>query len=134
MQVLDICMAPGGFSSAALKVNRNARISAITLPKSLNEHDILLHGWKKDKRVQVHLADVTMLAAEMDVHAVPSDHPDAVNFRFDRPFTDQKYDLIFCDGQVLRMHQRAIYREKREAWRLFDESARRRSAANRIQR
>jgi 23S rRNA U2552 (ribose-2'-O)-methylase RlmE/FtsJ len=119
MQVLDICMAPGDFSSAALKVSRNARISAITLPKSLNGHDILLHDWRKDKRVQVHFADVTMLAAEMDVHAVPSDHSDAVNFRFDRPFIDQKYDLIFCDGQVLWMHQRADYREKREAWRLL---------------
>ena len=112
-------MAPGGFSSAVLKVHCNAQISAITLPKSLNGHDILLHGWRKDKRVKVHFADVTMLAAEMDVLEVPSNHPDALDFRFDRPFTDQKFDLIFCDGQVLRMHQRANYREKREAWRLL---------------
>lgn len=119
MEVLDICMAPGDFSSAVLKVHPNARISAITLPKSLNGHDILLRDCRKDLGVQVQLVDVTMLAAEMDVHAVPSNHPDAVNFRFDRPFTDKRYDLIFCDGQVLRMHRRADYREKREAWRLL---------------
>jgi hypothetical protein len=60
-----------------------------------------------------------MLAAEIEVHAVPLNHPNAVNFRFDRPFTNQKYNLIFCEGQVLQMHQRADYRKKREAWRLL---------------
>ncbi|KAI8937752.1 hypothetical protein NX059_005452 [Plenodomus lindquistii] len=119
IQVLDICMAPGGFSSAVLEVHRDAEIRAITLPKTLNGHDILLSNWQKDRRVQVAFADVTMLAAEMGVLAVPPDHPDALNFRFDRPFSNQKFDLVFCDGQVLRMHQRAGYREKREAWRLL---------------
>lgn len=99
IQVLDICIAPGGFSAAVLKVHRNARISAITLPKLHNGHDILLHDWKKDKRVQVHFADVTMLAAEMEVLAVPSNHPDALNFRFDRPFSYRKFDLIFGMGK-----------------------------------
>jgi hypothetical protein len=112
-------MAPGGFSSAVLKVNCHARISAITLPKLLNGHDILLYNWKKDRRVEVRFADVTMLAAEMGVLAIPSDHPDLLNFSFERPFSHQKFDLIFCDRQVLRTHQRADYREKREAWRLL---------------
>jgi 23S rRNA U2552 (ribose-2'-O)-methylase RlmE/FtsJ len=98
-------MAPRGFSSAVLE--------------SLNGKDILLNNWKKGGRIQVYFADVTMLAAEMGVLTIPSDHPDALNFRFDRPFSDQKLDLIFCDGQVLRTHQRADYREKREAWRLL---------------
>jgi 23S rRNA U2552 (ribose-2'-O)-methylase RlmE/FtsJ len=119
IHVLDICMAPGGFSSAMLKVHRNARITAITLPKLLDGHDILLHDWKKDKRVQVHFADVTMLAAETKVLAVSSNHPYALNFRLVRPSSHQKFDLIFCDGQVLRMHKRAERREKREAWRLL---------------
>lgn len=112
-------MAPGGFSSAVLEVHHNARISAMTLPKSLNGHDILLHNWRNDRRIQVRFADVTMLAAEMGVLAIPPDHPDVLNFSLDRPFSDQKFDLIFCDGQVLRTHQRADYREKREAWRLL---------------
>lgn len=119
VQVLDICMAPGGFSSAVLKVHQNAHISAITLPKSLSGHDIQLNNWKSNRRVQVHFADVTMLAAEMGATVISSHHPDALNFRFDRPFSHQKFDLIFCDGQVLRTHQRADYREKREAWRLL---------------
>jgi hypothetical protein len=69
---------------------------------------------KKDRPVQVRFADVTMLAAEMGVLAIPSDHPDLLNFSFERPFSHQKFVLIFSDGQVLRMHQRANYRKKRK--------------------
>jgi 23S rRNA U2552 (ribose-2'-O)-methylase RlmE/FtsJ len=119
IRVLDVCMAPGGFSSAVLAVHHHARISAITLPKALSGHDILLHDWRKDRRVEVRFVDVTMLAAEMGTLAILSDHPDVLSFSLDRPFSHQEFDLIFCDGQVLRTHQRAGYREKREAWRLL---------------
>tara|TARA_R110002003_G_scaffold848_2_gene21690 strand:- start:2296 stop:2799 length:504 start_codon:yes stop_codon:yes gene_type:complete len=114
MQVLDIYIAPRSFSSYAQSPSQ--RKDKRDNPPEIAQcgHDILLHDWRKAKRVQVHFADVTMLAAEMEVLADPSNHPDALNFR---PFTNQKFDLIFCDGQVLRMHQRADYREKREAWR-----------------
>jgi 23S rRNA U2552 (ribose-2'-O)-methylase RlmE/FtsJ len=119
IKVLDICMAPGGFSAAIFKEHQDAKISAITLPKSQNGHDILLPDWKNDRRLEFYFADVTMLAVEMGVSVIPTGHPDAANFLSDRPFSDQKYDLVFCDGQVLRMHPRAEYREKREAWRLL---------------
>ncbi|OCL05232.1 hypothetical protein AOQ84DRAFT_414080, partial [Glonium stellatum] len=46
-------------------------------------------------------------------------HPDAINFLQHRPFQRQKFDFIFCDGQVLRMHVRAEYRETSEASRLL---------------
>ncbi|KAG4066649.1 hypothetical protein HA402_007285 [Bradysia odoriphaga] len=61
-----------------------------------------------------------MLAGEMGFKMtdIPLDHPDRDLFRFDRPFFDQKYDLILCDGQVLRTHKREEYREKTEAVRL----------------
>jgi hypothetical protein len=60
-----------------------------------------------------------MLAAEIDVTNIPIDHPDAANFLLDRLFYGERFDLIFCDGQVLRMHPRAENREKCELWRLL---------------
>ncbi|KAI1000638.1 hypothetical protein K3495_g7558 [Podosphaera aphanis] len=119
IQVLDICMAPGGFSSTVLKVYDNARICGITLPPSQNGHDILLPNWKNDPRLVFYFGDITMLVTEMGGVAIPPGHPDAANFLTDRPFCGKKFDLVFCDGQVLRMHQRSEYRERRESWRLL---------------
>jgi hypothetical protein len=60
-----------------------------------------------------------MLGAEMGVTNVPTEHPDATNSILDRPFYGEIFDLVFCDGQVLRTHTRPEYREGREAWRLL---------------
>ncbi|KAF2790696.1 hypothetical protein K505DRAFT_310901 [Melanomma pulvis-pyrius CBS 109.77] len=117
--VLDLCMAPGGFTASVLKRNRYARVCGISLPLSQGGHKIRLPNWQKDSRLQVAFLDVTMLAAEMDVPDIPAEHPDAANFLLDRPFYGEDFDLVFCDGQVLRMHSRAEYREGREAWRLL---------------
>ena len=57
IKVLDICMAPGGFSAAIFKEHQDAKISAITLPKSQNGHDILLPDWKNDRRLEFYFAD-----------------------------------------------------------------------------
>jgi hypothetical protein len=68
--------------------------------------------------VALEFLDITMLAADMGAVVIPADHPDANNMlprRFD-PF--QLFNLVLCDGQVLRTHTRAAYREKREARRL----------------
>ncbi|KAH7349226.1 hypothetical protein BKA66DRAFT_431577 [Pyrenochaeta sp. MPI-SDFR-AT-0127] len=119
LSVLDLCMAPGGFTASILKVNCNARVYGISLPVSQGGHEILLPRWQGDPRIQVSFLDITMLSAEMDVTNIPSEHPDATNFLSYRPFHGKTFDLIFCDGQVLRMHSRAEYREKREAWRLL---------------
>ncbi|KAI0999989.1 hypothetical protein K3495_g8208 [Podosphaera aphanis] len=119
IQVLDICMASGGFSSTVLKVYDNARICGITLPRSQNGYDILLPNWKNDPRLVVYFGDITMLVTEMGGVAIPPGHPDAANFLTDRPFCGKKFDLIFCDGQVLRTHPRPDYREMREPWRLI---------------
>jgi 23S rRNA U2552 (ribose-2'-O)-methylase RlmE/FtsJ len=117
--ILDLCMAPGGFAASVLEANSNALVCGISLPISQGGHDMLLPMWQSDTRVQVQFLDITMLAAEMDFTDIPADHPDAANFLLDRPFYGERFDLIFCDGQVLRMHTRAKYREKCEAWRLL---------------
>jgi 23S rRNA U2552 (ribose-2'-O)-methylase RlmE/FtsJ len=117
--LLDLCMAPGGFATSVLDVNNDATIRGLSLPISQGGHDMLLPNWKNDSRIQVHFLDITMLAAEMDFANIPDEHPDAANFLSDRPFYGERFDLIFCDGQVLRAHHRTEYREKREAWQLL---------------
>jgi 23S rRNA U2552 (ribose-2'-O)-methylase RlmE/FtsJ len=117
--VLDLCMAPGGFTASVLKRNHNVKVCGISLPASRGGHKILLKDWRKDPRIKVYFQDITMLAAEMGVTEIPTAHPDAINFSLTRPFHGQRFDLVFCDGQVLRKHVREEYREKREAWRLL---------------
>ncbi|KAH8726914.1 hypothetical protein GQ44DRAFT_704989 [Phaeosphaeriaceae sp. PMI808] len=117
--VLDLCMAPGGFTASVLKANRQVRVCGVSLPVSQGGHKILLPGWQRDSRIQVCFLDITMLAAEMDLTNIPAEHLDADNFLSERPFYGETFDLVFCDGQVLRTHLRAEYRDNREAWRLL---------------
>ena len=118
--VLDICMAPGGYSASALKHSPHAQVKGITLNASLGGHQMLIPFGRRDPRVQVLFADLTMFAAEFGVADIPTIHPDNSNFSFDRPWADTSFDLIFCDGQVLRTHAPylASYREECEATRL----------------
>jgi 23S rRNA U2552 (ribose-2'-O)-methylase RlmE/FtsJ len=119
-KILDLCMAPGGFSAAALRLNPTAKLAGVTLPPKQGGHEVFLPMDGDD--VKVEFLDITLLAAVMGVskEEIPPDHPDAANFRHDLPFADSKFDLVFCDGQVLRTHKdhRASYRERNEATRL----------------
>ncbi|KMU80449.1 hypothetical protein CISG_02300 [Coccidioides immitis RMSCC 3703] len=83
-RILDMCMAPGGFS----------------------------------RGTQVKYQDITMFAADMGVTDIPKEHPDAANFLPRQLDPREVFDLVICDGQVLRTHDRAAYREEREARRL----------------
>lgn len=118
--VLDICMAPGGYSASALKYSPHARVSGITLPRSLGGHPLIIPYGRDDPRVEVRFADITMLAAEYGIEDIPEDHPDVLNFSRTRHWATKLFDLVFCDGQVLRSHAPHIasYREQREAGRL----------------
>lgn len=61
-----------------------------------------------DAQIYVSFRDITLLADEMGTPAcsIASSHPDAASFSSDRPFLEHKFDLVFCDGQVLRTHDR----------------------------
>ncbi len=120
LQVLDLCMAPGGFSAALLTLNPTASISGISLPRAKGAHKLLLPFGEKDPRVCVLFTDITMLAAEcgVDMEEIPEDHPDAVRLNSLRPYSDKNYDLVLCDGQVLRSHTRESYRDQCEPTRL----------------
>lgn len=111
-----MCAAPGGFLATALRFNPKGRFLAFSLPEAMGGHKVQL---QRRPNVKLRFMDITMLAADMGVTDIPAEHPDAANF-LPRKFTDgQVFDLILCDGQVLRTHARASYREKREARRLI---------------
>ncbi|KAB5579899.1 hypothetical protein GE09DRAFT_951080, partial [Coniochaeta sp. 2T2.1] len=117
--ILDLCMAPGGYSFVSMEVNKGANVRAITLPMNKGGHKVVI---PVDGEIVVcEYADITMYAAVMGVgkEDIPAGHPDAENFRYDKPFEGEKFDLVFCDGQVLRTQERQSYRDQYEAIRLL---------------
>ncbi|QVM09623.1 hypothetical protein D8B26_004278 [Coccidioides posadasii str. Silveira] len=114
-RILDMCMAPGGFLAEALSVNSGSRALGFTLPLCKGGHKILL---PRNLNFRVKYQDITMFAADMGVTDIPKEHPDAPNFLPRQLDPREVFDLVICDGQVLRTHDRAAYREAREARRL----------------
>jgi 23S rRNA U2552 (ribose-2'-O)-methylase RlmE/FtsJ len=117
---LDLCMAPGGYSSSVLDRHPDATIKGISLPRELGGYFVRLDHGRKDPRVQVEFMDLTMLASEFGVYPdkIPPEHPEASKFNNARPFYGQEFDIVICDGQVLRSHHREERREWGEAARL----------------
>lgn len=117
---LNLCMAPGGNTWSFLKRNRKARAYGITLPVEDGGHPMCLDHGEKDKRVEVECLDLTMLTAELGtpVEKVPAKHPEAAKFTDYSPFPGKSFDIVICDGTVLRVHrhQRDM---NREAYRLL---------------
>ena len=114
VKILDLCMAPGGYTASALKYNPTAKAVGITLPPDRGGHEVLL----KSNRSTVLRYDITMFAKEFGVDEVPCTHPGHDSFSLERPFIGQTFTLVICDGQVLRTHKRPDYREPTEANRL----------------
>jgi hypothetical protein len=116
LQVLDICMAPGGYTASVLAITPGAKACGLSLPEELGGHKLHL----KPGLAKVEYLDVTMLIAEYSDSPVPPAYPRPELFSSRRPFLHSKFDLIFCDGQVLRTHEpyREKYREIYEPLRL----------------
>ncbi|RYP83849.1 hypothetical protein DL769_001271 [Monosporascus sp. CRB-8-3] len=119
-RVLDMGMAPGGFTSAVLKRHPTATVRGISLPPEVGGFEVMLPKWRSDPRIQIEFLDITMLADEMGtpVTSIPVTHDDSANFSSQRPFLGEKFDLVFCGAAVVRTHPRAAYRESRERLRL----------------
>lgn len=115
LRVLDLCMAPGGFSATALKKNSDAVIRGISLPDACGGHQMLL---EEDIRSQCQFLDITMLATEFGVSPIPQNHPEHSSFITNRPYHGDSFELVLCDGQLLRTHRRPEHREKFEGLRL----------------
>lgn len=122
INALNLCMAPGAYTSAMLKQYPDASVCGITLPVRSGGHKMIIPYGPKDARVNVKFLDITMLLHEFSTKSfnIPNNHPDAANFITSSPFNGQVFELVLCDGQALRTHERAKYRETmREARRLL---------------
>lgn len=124
-QVLDLCIAPGGYSAAVLELNPTASIDALTLPQNEGGHQVLIHFGRRDPRVQILFTDITMLGTEFGVNlgsSIPTDQCvfDATKLSTLRPYFGRQYDLVLCDGQVLRSQKREACREMHEPTRLLN--------------
>lgn len=118
-RVLDLCMAPGGYTASALKYSPHANVCAFTLPINRGGHKII---HRQDKRLDTMFEDITMLYKEFGLTELPQDHPESSNFSDMRLCNDgELFDLVFCDGQALRTHKQYIadYRRQVEPVRLI---------------
>jgi 23S rRNA U2552 (ribose-2'-O)-methylase RlmE/FtsJ len=113
--ILDICMAPGGFLATTLDLNPGAHALGFSLPVSEGGHRVLL---RRDPNITLKFLDVTMLAADMGVTDFSAEHPEARNLLPQQFCPGQLFDLVLCDGQVLRTQVRVANRENRQARRL----------------
>lgn len=99
-RVLDIGMAPGGFTQTVLRKHRDARIRGITLPSDMGGLRIMLPGWRNNLKIRIEFADVTMLVNEMGLGRpatfIPTRHPNTATFSSKRLFGDEIFDLVFC--------------------------------------
>lgn len=121
IQALNLCMAPGAYTEVFLELYPEATVKGITLPLKLGGHHMTIPYGLQDPRVNLDFLDITMLAAEFGVTSenIPPNHPDAKNFTMHRPHGRDTFDVVLCDGQTLRTHQRLEYRENREPLRLL---------------
>lgn len=117
IKILDMCMAPGGFLETALAKLPKSTATAFTLPVASGGHEVLLPNYIKRRVSEIHV-DITMLARDMGVDSIPDDHPEANDFLPQHFHPSLQFDMVICDGQVLRTHDRPSYRERREAMRL----------------
>ena len=112
--VLDLCMAPGGFTQSVLKRFPDAHVHAITLPPDHGGYHVIA----KHPNLSIVYADITLYATDFGVTEIPVDHPDAALFSHDRPYQDCRHDLVFCGGAALPTQSQAEYRKAGEQMRL----------------
>jgi hypothetical protein len=95
MQVLDLCMAPEGYSAAVFDLNPTASIDAVSLPDHDGGQRALNPFRRRGPRVQILFMDITMLATEygVDLNNVPTDHPNAR--KCSSLYEGKQYDLFF---------------------------------------
>lgn len=76
-KLLDMCMAPGGFLSAAMQFHPNAIATAYSLPLEAGGHEVLL---PEHNNIKIKMLDITMLAADLGADNIPEGHSDIANF------------------------------------------------------
>ena len=116
-------MAPGGYSASALKFNPQASVSGASLPEKLGGHKLFVQDGFRGASVRVWQGDLTSLVGDMGIDDgdIPEEHPNFGKLQKDEVWAEEKFDLVFCDGQVLRNHSQnmAEHRRRCEARRLI---------------
>ncbi|ETS80436.1 hypothetical protein PFICI_07965 [Pestalotiopsis fici W106-1] len=115
---LDLCMSPGGFSGTILANSPNSQAYGVSLPVEKGGHPLCIEE-QYTTRIHVDWMDITMLSSEMGITEISADHPEVSRFSTLRPYEGLEFGLVFCDGNVLRTHKRADYREAKEGIRLL---------------
>lgn len=112
-RMLDLCLAPGGYSRAVQLLNpsHSIPIDGITLSPHAGGHNVRIPHNTSDPTglVTVQFLDIAELALEFGPYWARLNqhppHPDRENFLASTPFLAHRYDLVMCDGQVLRGHR-----------------------------
>ncbi|ESZ89830.1 hypothetical protein SBOR_9788 [Sclerotinia borealis F-4128] len=102
VNILDLCMAPGGYTAAALDHCNGCKAYGITLATEAGGHTVII-GKSRLQGLRFH--DITMYT-----EFCPSDKdiPEDFKSRFSdiKPFKHIKFHLVFADGKTLRTHDR----------------------------
>jgi 23S rRNA U2552 (ribose-2'-O)-methylase RlmE/FtsJ len=110
VNVLDICMAPGGFAKVILDRFKNIHVYGLSLPPSQGGHHLLESQFSGlQGRFEIQYLDITMLSTELS--CIPLDIDPEI-FSTKRPYNDLKFDLVIADGAVLESHLRSPDRTK----------------------
>ncbi|KAI0861113.1 hypothetical protein F4860DRAFT_503487 [Xylaria cubensis] len=114
--ILDMCMAPGAFLDVAMEHNPEPHAQAFSLPLEKGGYRVQI---QPHPNIAINFVDITMLAADMGLDTIPQEHPEAQDFLPRNLSPEDTFDVVICDGHVLRTHPRLAYRETREAARLL---------------
>lgn len=118
---LNLCMAPGAYTATILEQYPDASVCGITLPVESGGHKIIIPYGSADSRIDVAFMDITMLLGEfLDPGVnIPATHPDAAKFVSQSPFSGKFFDLVLCDGNLVKGLGGAGKKESLEPTRLL---------------
>ena len=121
--VLDLCMISDEYSALALKFNPQASVSEATLSKKYENHKLFVRDDFRDASVRVWQDDLTSLVKDMSIDDdnILERHSNFENFQKNEIWARKRFDLVFCDDQVLRNHSHNMMksRQRCEARRLI---------------
>jgi 23S rRNA U2552 (ribose-2'-O)-methylase RlmE/FtsJ len=104
--VLDLCLAPGGFTRYALQRCPSAKVDAFSLPEDQGGHRVWVPYGNQNPRVTVVFTDLTEFTEEFGRSELLKDPESGANLAQLWPYTIDRYDLVICDGQVPRQNSR----------------------------
>lgn len=102
--VLDPCVAGGKFLTMALTCNPSADVYAVTLPRRLGGHPLLVYRGESDTHVQMRFLDIPMFGPE---YGLELGGPKA-DISLDRPCAGTRCDLVNAVTVGVRTEQGSI--------------------------